>query len=588
MNSSRKFSHANMRFYKPNLMNYQEFCSSFSWRSLREELGRPPHEGGLNMVYEAVDRHVNEGRGERVAFRWLGMDQTVRESTFSSLKDDSSRFANVLSTLELQPRERVFVLSERVSQLYIAALGTIRSKAVFCPLFSAFGPEPVEQRMKLGDARVLVTSCTHFERKVKPILLRLPSLRHVILTDEQTHQSSRVLSWSKLMEEASSHHTIAPTHEEDMALLHFTSGTTGAPKGAVHVHEAVLAHHMTGKYILDFHEGDVYWCTADPGWVTGTSYGILSPLTNGVTSIVDEADFDLTRWFDILQNQKVNVLYTSPTALRRMMRVPDRFFEEYDFSFLRAIHSVGEPLNPQVVPWGMKVLGAPIYDNWWQTETGAIMVANFPSLEVQPGSMGLPVPGIEVAVVQEEKGEKTPLTFVKANETGQLAIKAPWPSMFRGYLGQKERYARCFREGWYLSGDLVRKDERGYFWFVGRGDDVIKTAGHMVGPFEVESVLMEHQAIAEAAVIGRPEEIIGEVVKAFVTLKEDHVPSDALKRDILGHVRKRLGPAIAPREIEFSKNLPKNRAGKIVRRLLKAREMGLPQGDTSTLEPPST
>ncbi len=584
MEANEKPSHKTIRFSRPNLTDYQHFCRSFSWRAMKEERGLPAHGVGLNMVYEAVDRHVHEGRGERVALRWLGENQALRDLTFSHVKDESSRFANVLGALKVQPRERVFVLSGRVPELYVAALGTMRSKAVFCPLFSAFGPEPVEQRMKLGEARILVTSRGHYERKIKPILPRISSLKHVILTDEASHESSQVLSWNKLMEEASAHHAIEFTHEEDMALLHFTSGTTGLPKGAVHVHEAVVVHHMTGRYVLDFREGDVYWCTADPGWVTGTSYGIISPLSNGITSVVDEADFDLARWCDIIQKHRVNVLYTSPTALRRMMRVPEDFLEKYDFSSLRAIHSVGEPLNPQVVRWGEKTLKTPVFDNWWQTETGGIMVANFPALKIKPGSMGVSIPGIEAAVVHEKKTE---LTFAKANETGQLALRAGWPSMFRGYMGQEERYAQCFRQGWYLSGDLVKKDEEGYFWFVGRDDDVIKTAGHLVGPFEVENALMEHPAVAEAAVIGKPHEITGEEVKAFVTLKEGRAPSDALKREIMGYARKKLGPAIAPREIEFYGNLPKNRSGKILRRLLKTRETGLPEGDTSTLEPSS-
>jgi acetyl-CoA synthetase len=319
-----------------------------------------------------------------------------------------------------------------------------------------------------------------------------------------------------LMADASSDFTISPTQPEDMALLHFTSGTTGRPKGAVHVHEAVLMHYMTGKYALDFHPGDVFWCTADPGWVTGTSYGIISPLVHGVTSIIDEGDFDAERWYRTLETQQVTVWYTAPTAVRMLMRAgiePRRLF---DLRNLRFIASVGEPLNAEAVVWGQEKLGLPIHDNWWQTETGGIMIANFPAMDIRPGSMGRPLPGVNAAVVHRVAENGLDLASDPGAE-GELALQPGWPSMFRSYLHDEERYRKCFREGWYLTGDLVRRDGDGYFWFLGRADDVIKTAGHMVGPFEVESILMSHPAVSEAGVIGKPDPVVGEVVKAFVT-----------------------------------------------------------------------
>lgn len=569
--------------------NHEAFRRSFSWEAVEGEVTASSGAVGLNMAHEALDRHVKEGRGGKIALRRVSVHGESpgepRDITRSMLLEASSRFANVLSMLGVQAGERVFTLSERIPQLYMTALGALRYRAVFCPLFSAFGPEPVEQRLKFGDASLLVTSRGQYERKVKALMPRLPSLRHVVLTDADDHESPCVLSWEKLMARASPYHTIAPTRGEDPALLHFTSGTTGLPKGAVHVHRALLVHLVTGRYVLDLRPGDIYWCTADPGWVTGTCYGIVSPLANGVTNIIHEGDFDLASWCETLQSQKVNVFYTSPTALRRMMRVPDDFYERFDFSALRAVHTVGEPLNAEAVRWGERIFKVPILDNWWQTETGGIMIANFPGIEVKPGSMGRTVPGVEAAIVRQERSPEGDLVFARSGETGELAVEVGWPSMFRAYLHQEERYRRCFHQGWYLSGDLARRDEDEYFWFVGRGDDIIKTAGHMVGPFEVESVLMEHPAVAEAAVIGKPHELIGEEVKAFVCLKPGTAPSEELRRDVLGFVRKRLGPAIAPRQIDFAADLPKNRAGKIVRRLLKARELGLPEGDVSTLEP---
>jgi acetyl-CoA synthetase len=373
-----------------------------------------------------------------------------------------------------------------------------------------------------------------------------------------------------------------PTTPEDTALLHFTSGTTGKPKGVMHVHQAVVAHDATGRIALDLRAGDTYWCTADPGWVTGTSYGMIAPLTNRCTLIVDAAEFDVTRWYDILEAERVNVWYTAPTAIRMLMKAGTDAIGQRRFADLRFMASVGEPLNPEAVIWGQKAFGQPFHDNWWQTETGGIMIANYPSMDVKPGSMGKPLPGITAGIVEVTDEKVTALSEPMA--IGELALRPGWPSMMRGYLNEQARYDKCFKGGWYLSGDLAMRDADGYFWFVGRADDLIKTAGHLIGPFEVESALMEHPAVAEVAVIGLPDETAGETVKAYVALKPGHAASDALRLDLLGHARARLGPAVAPKDIAFRQNLPKTRSGKIMRRLLKARELGLPEGDISTLE----
>ncbi len=381
---------------------------------------------------------------------------------------------------------------------------------------------------------------------------------------------------------------IAATDPGSPALLHFTSGTTGAPKGAVHVHEAVVAHHATAASALDLQPDDVFWCTADPGWVTGTSYGIIAPLAHGVTSIVDDGDFDPDRWLAILADEAVSVWYTAPTAVRMLMRagahVPDRRLPA-----LRFIASVGEALNPEAVRWGVEALGLPIHDNWWQTETGAIMIANLAALPIKPGSMGVPLPGVDAAVLALDADgapiiEDGVARIAPDGMAGELALRPGWPSMFRGYLGQEARYRSCFAGGWYLSGDLAARDEDGYLWFVGRGDDVIKSSGHLIGPFEVESVLMEHPAVAEAGVVGMPDPVAGQVVTAYVALREGHVASDALAREIRGFARARLGAAIAPKSVEFRDALPHTRSGKTMRRLLRARELGLPEGDLLTLE----
>jgi acetyl-CoA synthetase len=412
----------------------------------------------------------------------------------------------------------------------------------------------------------------------------LPALDHVLVVPDMEAVPEGTESLAELLADAPAIYEIAPTDPQDSALLHFTSGTTGKPKGALHVHEAVVAHHATGALALDFHSEDVFWCTADPGWVTGTSYGVIAPLTHGITMVVDETDFDAQRWYRILSEEAVSVWYTAPTAVRMMMKGGSGLARTYAFPKLRFIASVGEPLNPQAVLWGEEAFGLPIHDNWWQTETGGIMIANYAAMDIRPGSMGKPLPGIEAAVVKRgEDGSVRPVD--EANAEGELALRAGWPSMFRGYLNEEERYRKCFADGWYLTGDLAKRDADGYFWFVGRMDDVIKTSGHLIGPFEVESALMEHPGVAEAGVIGKPDPVVGEVVKAFVALKPGFEANELLRRELLGFVRKRLGTAVAPKEIEFQQSLPKTRSGKIMRRLLKARELGFPEGDTSTLEP---
>jgi acetyl-CoA synthetase len=566
-----------------NLLDYDTTCATFSWEAVRRELDGLPGGMGLNMAYEAVDRHAQGPRRAHVALRWLGRDGTSRAFTYGDVQEHSNRFANVLRQLGVRKGDRVFALAGRIPALYMAALGTLKHTSVFCPLFAAFGPEPVYQRLLRGDARVLVTTTRLYEQKVAGLRPRLPALQHVLLADADDDLSEGVWSLPKCLAAASSTFTIPPTDPEDMAVLHFTSGTTGMPKGAVHVHQAVLTHYVTGKYVLDFHPDDIFWCTADPGWVTGTSYGIIAPLTHGVTCLIDEADFDAERWYRILQDHRVSVWYTAPTAIRRLMRLDLTPRQRYDLHHLRAVHSVGEPLNPEAVVWGQEALGLPIHDNWWQTETGGIMIANYPAIAIRPGSMGRPLPGIEAAIVR--RVDEDAVEVVQEPEVeGELALKPGWPSMFRGYLHEEQRYHKCFVSGWYLTGDLARRDADGYFWFVGRADDIIKTAGHMVGPFEVESALMEHPAVAEAGVIGKPDLLIGEIVKAFVALKPHVQPSEALRLELLGFARRRLGSAVAPKEIAFHDNLPKTSSGKILRRLLKARELGLPEGDLSTLE----
>ncbi|MBI1844908.1 MAG: acetate--CoA ligase [Actinobacteria bacterium] len=576
----------------PNLVDYEETCRTFSWEGAGALLDGLPGGSGLNIAHEAVDRHVAHGRGDRVALRCLDRAGNSTDLTYRDLQEQTNRFADALRTMGVARGERVFVLAGRIPELYIAVLGTLKAGCVASPLFSAFGPEPIRQRLSLGDARVLVTTEALYVKKVAKLRDSLPGMEQVLVIGQGGDgRRSDTVDFHEALGAGDPSFAIAPTDPEDMALLHFTSGTTGTPKGAIHVHQAVVSHHVTGAYALDLHPEDVFWCTADPGWVTGTSYGIISPLTHGVTCIIDEGEFDAERWYRILAEQQVTVWYTAPTAVRMLMRAGTEPARDADLSALRFVASVGEPLNPEAVVWGQEAWGRPIHDNWWQTETGGIMIANYAAMDIRPGSMGRPMPGVEVAILlQGDDGrakvadDGTVEVIEKPNVEGELAIRPGWPSMFRGYLHDEARYEACFAGGWYLSGDVARFDEDGWFWFVGRADDVIKSAGHLIGPFEVESTLMEHPAVVEAGVIGKPDPVAGSIVKAFVSLREGFEPTDDLRLELIGFARTRLGPAVAPRELDFDQHLPKTKSGKIMRRLLKARELGLPEGDLSTLE----
>jgi acetyl-CoA synthetase len=468
---------------------------------------------------------------------------------------------------------------ERIPELFVVFFGVLKRGAVIGPLFADFGPDPVRDRLQDSGARVLVTTPT-LRGRIASILPDLPDIDHVIIVDRSGEYSLEPgeTDYGKVMESASSDLAELGSGGNDYSVMHYTSGTTGKPKGAVHVHSASIQQYATGKWVLDLHEDDVYWCTADPGWVTGTSYGMFAPWTNGVTQVVYEGGFRPSGWYSIIAKHKVTVWYTAPTALRMLMKAGDSVPKQHDLSSLRHICSVGEPLNPEAVMWGVTVFGQAIHDNWWQTETGAILIANYPVMPVRPGSMGRPIPGITPGILDDEYNE------VPVGEEGHLAIRPGWPSMFRTYWKNEETYQSRFRNGWYITGDRARRDEDGYYWFIGRADDVINTAGHLVGPFEVESALIEHPAVAEAGVIGKPDPIAMEVVKAFVALKDGYEPTPELRRELIRFSRSKMAAAAAPRDIEFVPSLPKTRSGKIMRRLLKAKELGLPLGDTSTLE----
>ncbi|MBH5316795.1 acetate--CoA ligase [Paenibacillus sp. GSMTC-2017] len=558
----------------PNLKNYEEAAASFKWVNIEQQFSWFDT-GKVNMAYEAIDRHVELGKGNKTALYYSDSERD-ESYTFEQLSKQSNRFANVLRQLGVSKGERVFIFMPRTPELYFSVLGALKIGAVIGPLFEAFMETAVKDRLQDSEATAIVTTPALLHRIKRD---ELPLLKHIIVFGEDVESGDGIINYKEEMSKASDEAEIEWLDREDGLILHYTSGSTGKPKGVFHVQNAMVQHLFTGQAVLDLKEDDIYWCTADPGWVTGTSYGIFAPWLNGATNVVRGGRFSPSDWYSVIQKFKVTVWYSAPTAFRMLMGAGDDLSKQFDLSSLRHVLSVGEPLNPEVVRWGMKVYNQRIHDTWWMTETGGQLICNYPSMDIKPGSMGKPLPGVQAAIIDDNGVEVPPYRM------GNLAIRTPWPSMMRKIYNNPSKYEEYFRlEGWYVSGDSAYMDEDGYFWFQGRIDDVINTAGERVGPFEVESKLVEHPAVAEAGVIGKPDPMRGEIIKAFIALREGFEPSEELKKEIAQFVKIGLSAHAAPREIEFKDKLPKTRSGKIMRRVLKAWELNLPTGDLSTIE----
>ncbi|PIU43337.1 MAG: acetate--CoA ligase, partial [Candidatus Nealsonbacteria bacterium CG07_land_8_20_14_0_80_40_10] len=562
--------------------------------------------GRINAAYNAIDRHVKTARKNKVALYWENEAGDKKEYSFWQLSALSNKFANLLKKYDVQKGERVFIFLPRIPELYTSFLGILKTGAIAGTMFQAFGPSGLFDRLSISGARFLMTN-REMSARVYKIKDKLPRLEKIIIVDDKPRHSFEI-DYRTQMKKASDQFKVAQMDPEDFAFELFTSGTTGKPKGVMHEHYAILQEHMTSKWVLDIHDEDILWCTADPGWVTGIGYTILGVWSAGASEVVFNGKFDPARWYEILQNYKVTVWYTAPTAIRMLMKAGDDLVKKYDLSNLRHLASVGEPLNPEPIRWGMKVFGLPFHDNWWQTETGGICIANYLKMDIKLGSMGKPIPGVIVEIV-DDKGN-----VLGPNKEGNLALKPGFagimktiwrrPAKYKSYFitpvikqGSRQRRGSYFEDGmashergaqrraeWYISGDLAYKDKDGYFWFIGRADDVIKTAGERVGPFEVESALVDSGKVVEAGVIGKPDPERGEIIKAFCVLKPGVAPSESLKQELSDFVKKHLAGHAYPKEIEFIPSLPKTRSGKIMRRVLKAKELGLPIGDTSTLE----
>jgi len=557
-----------------NLQDYETTYRTFKFEDVEKHFTW--HETGLvNAAHEAIDRHVQEGRGDKIAL-YYSDNQRSESLTFAQMKSLSDRFGNVLRNIGVKKGNRVFIFMPRTPELYVALLGVLKIGAIVGPLFEAFMESAVRDRMEDSGASTIITTPDLLSRVPHR---ELPELKQIILVGATEELPSGTYSYEAEVAKASESFQIEWVDREDPMILHYTSGSTGKPKGVLHAHNAMIQQYITTKWALDVQPDDIYWCTADPGWVTGTSYGIFGPWLNGVTNVIRGGRFSPDDWYSTIETYKVNVWYSAPTALRMLMAAGEEPIERHDLSSLRHIASVGEPLNAEVIRWGFRVYGQRIHDNWWMTETGAQLIANYPCLPMRPGSMGKPFPGIHAAIIDDQGIELPP------HQMGNLAIRHGWPSMMRGIWNNPAKYDEYFRiPGWYVSGDTAYRDEDGYFWFQGRVDDVINTSGERVGPFEVESKLVEHPAVAEAGVIGKPDVLRGQIIKAFISLRQGYEPSEELIDEIRQFVRNGLAAHAAPREIEFRDKLPKTRSGKIMRRVLKAWELGLPTGDLSTME----
>lgn len=560
---------------KFNLENYEKTYDSFDWEKVEKHFTWS-ETGLVNMAYEAIDRHAESEIGDKIAL-YFSDKQRSEQYTFKDMRDYSNKAGNVLKKeTNLEKGDRVFIFMPRSPELYFVLLGAIKLGAIVGPLFEAFMEAAVHDRLEDSQAKVLVTTTELLSRV--PVKY-LSHLKHIVLVGNDVIEEGPYIDYYKRMQTASEDLEIEWVDREDGLVLHYTSGSTGKPKGVLHVHNAMVQHHQTAKWVLDLNDDDVYWCTADPGWVTGTSYGVFAPWLVGATNVILGGRFSPEDWYQTIEKYGVTVWYSAPTAFRMLMGAGNGLVKRFNLKSLRHILSVGEPLNPEVIRWGKTVFDLRIHDTWWMTETGAQVICNYPSMEIKLGSMGKPLPGVQAAIV-DELGNVLP-----PNRIGSLAIKKGWPSMMRAIWNNQEKYESCFIvNDWYVSGDSAYMDKDGYFWFQGRIDDVIMTAGERVGPFEVESKLVEFAAVAEAGVIGKPDPIRGEIIKAFIALREGYEASEELKEEIRVFVKTELAAHAAPREIEFCDTLPKTSSGKIMRRVLKARELNLPTGDVSTME----
>jgi acetyl-CoA synthetase len=576
------------------------------WDKVLDDSSKPFYKwftgGKTNIVYNCLDRHTQTSRRNKLALIWEGERGEFRSFSYFALRRETCRFANVLKSLGVQKGDRVTLYMGRIPELMIGMLACARIGAIHSVVYGGFSVESLHERLEDSQSKVLIVADGAYQRgKIVPLkqiadeaLQRAATVESVLVvkrTGEQVNMESGRDMWlHELMNLpiAGGSCSIEVVDSEDPLFILYTSGTTGKPKAIQHTHGGYMVGvYSTLKNVFDIHEEDRYWCAADPGWITGHSYIVYGPLLNGATSFMYEGAPNFpypNRWWQMIERYGINILYTAPTAIRGLMRFGEAWPRRHDLSSLRLLGSVGEPINPEAWKWYHKVIGGekcPIMDTWWQTETGMFMITPMPSVPLKPGSGGRPYPGLQMDILDENGSP------VKANEEGFLVIKNPWPAMIRTIYNDPERYINQYWgrfPGYYLTGDSARRDEDGYYWIIGRVDDVIKVSGYRLGTAEIESALVSHPAVAEAAAIGLPHEVKGNAIHAYVILRANFAKNEKLVEELKQHVGHEVGPIAKPEHIEIVDSLPKTRSGKIMRRVLKAKALGLDPGNLSTLE----
>jgi acetyl-CoA synthetase len=552
----------------------------------------------LNITANCLDRHVSDNRRNKVALIWRGEEGRERIFTYQKLLSQVARFANALKKIGVKKGDCVCIYMPLVPEQLVAMLACARIGAVHSVVFGGFGAAALNMRIQDAGAKVVITADISIRRgkaiQLKAIvdeaIINAPTVEHVVVLrrrDPPVDLNELELDFNEMMKGVSDVCEPEVMDAEDPFFILYTSGSTGKPKGIVHTCGGyMVGTYYTSKYIFDIKDNDIYWCTADPGWITGHSYIVYGPLAVGATVFISELtpDYpDAGSYWSLVEEQKITIFYTAPTAIRMFMKMGESWPDKYNLESLRIIGSVGEPLNPEAFEWYYRVIGkmkVPILDTWWQTETGMHMITTMIGEPMRPGFAGKPIPGVEADVVDKDGRP------VKPGTGGLLVVKSPWPAMLRTVYNDDERYRKYWYtiKGVYAVGDLAVKGRDGDIMILGRADDIIIVAGHNIGTAEVESALVSHHAVAEAAVIGKPDAVKGNSIKAFVILRMGNEPSEKLKQDLLHHVRTTLGPIAMPHEIDFVDKLPKTRSGKIMRRVLKAKEMGIDPGDISTLD----
>jgi acetyl-CoA synthetase len=553
---------------RANLQDYRETCDSFRWEDMKSEFSWS-HTGKVNIAYEAIDRHAEDlvlGQRCCLNFEAEGRREKI---TYHRMRELSNKFANVLRKCGVRKGDRVFFFLPRCPEYYIGMVGCAKVGAIFGPLFEALMQETLRERLGDSEASILVTT-PRLATRVP--FAGLPNLRHLIFVGAgNIALKENEWSWEEEMVLASAQCDIEWVDLEHPLYLIYAFSSSGQPKGVVHVHNDMIGYLMTARWVLDLKADDILWTTADPGWVTGTVYSAFAPWLCGVEVFVRGGSYNTESWCRSIESNRITVLYTAPTFFRRLKSKGDEFLKRFDLSSIRHLLSVGEPLPSEVVYWAKRVFKVPVHDTWWMTETGMIMIANYPSVPIKPGAIGKPLPGIKAAVIDFQGEELPPLTL------GELAIQKGWPAMLRQIWRDGDRLKEYFPlDPWFVTGDTAYMDDDGYFYYQGRNDDLVKVAGVVVGPTEMEDALRRHPAVRDAGIIAKHDPLKGNSIKAFISLKPGVPPSDDLKREITDFVKKTFSPRIAPGEIEFRPEIPRSKEGLVIRRVLKAWELGLP------------